>query len=279
MNAMPLESAQYSASSVLLEYLDNLPGSAMQRAFLGTARSTVMRDAIFRHWLSCARSVMTISKRAASWNKGIVIVAVALICSLATLIPVQAQNAEPSAWAEFRNVWNNVTSYSATVVVFERAGTEVQSSVLDYTFRKPSSATVRFTAGPNAGATVVWNGGDTVVAHRGTGLAALFKRTFSLHDPHVTTIRRSSIDQLSFAAILAHSHETPGIVSQDAGPAILDIPTEAVTLVPISSVSNTGLTREVVDISVPTGLPLRILGYEGSTLVRQIDFSNIILRQ
>jgi len=195
------------------------------------------------------------------------------------VIPARAQNAEPSAWAAFKDVWNSVTSYSATVVVFEREGTEVQSSVLDYTFRKPSSATVHFIAGPNAGATVVWNGGDTVVAGRGSGIAAVFRRTFSLHDPHVTTIRRSSIDQLSFAAILAHSHETPGIVSQDVGPAILDIPTVAVTLVPSSAVANTGLTREVVDISVPMGLPLRILGYEGNTLVRQIDFSNIILRQ
>jgi outer membrane lipoprotein-sorting protein len=221
---------------------------------------------------------MTIRKPAACWNTRIVIAAVAHICSLATAIPAQAQNAEPSAWAAFNDIWKSVTSYTATVIVFEREGTEVQSSVLDYTFRKPSSATVHFTAGPNAGVTVVWNGADTVVAHRGSGFAALFKKTFSLHDPHVTTIRRSSIDQLSFAGILAHSQGTPGIVSQDVGPAILDIPTVAVTLVPTSSVADTGLTREVVDISVPTGLPLRILGYEGNTLVRQIDFSNIILR-
>jgi outer membrane lipoprotein-sorting protein len=134
-------------------------------------------------------------------------VAVAHICSLATAIPAQAQNAEPSAWAAFKDVWNSVTSYSATVVVFEREGTEVQSSVLDYTFRKPSSATVHFIAGRNAGVTVVWNGGDTVVAHRGTGLTALFKWTFALHDPHVTTIRGSSIDQLSFAAMLLRSSQ------------------------------------------------------------------------
>ena len=211
-------------------------------------------------------------------NRARTIVSVALICSLATAMPAQAQNAEPPAWAAFKDVWKNVTSYSATVVVFEREGTEVQSSVLDYTFRKPSSATAHFSGGPNAGVTVVWNGGNTVIAHRGTGLIALFKKTFSLHDPRVMTIRRSSIDQLSFAAILAHAHETPGMVSQDIGPSILDIPTEAVTLVPTSSLAGTGITREVVDISVPTGLPLRILGYEGSTLVRQIDFSNIILR-
>jgi outer membrane lipoprotein-sorting protein len=221
---------------------------------------------------------MTIRSSAAYWNTRIAIVAAALICSLSTANPAQAQNAEPPAWAAFKAVWKNVTWYSATVIVFERQGTEVQSSVLDYTFRKPSSATVHFSGGPNAGVTVVWNGGNTVVAHRGTGLIALFKKTFSLHDPRVTTIRQSSIDQLSFAAILAHAESTPGIVSQGAGPSILDIPTEAITLVPTSSLAGTCITREVVDISVQTGLPLRILGYEGNTLVRQIDFSNIILR-
>ena len=210
------------------------------------------------------------------------IVAVALVCGCALGTPAQAQSpipapvaTTPSAWAAFEHAWANVTAYSATVVVFEREGTHVQSTVLDYTFRKPSSATVHFAAGANAGVTVVWNGGGAVVAHRGTGLAALFKKTFALHDPAVTTIRGSSIDQLSFSAILAHSQGTPGIVSQEAGPTVLDIPTEEVTLIPTSSVADTGLTREVVDISVPTSLPLRVLGYAGETLVRQVDFSNI----
>jgi hypothetical protein len=213
------------------------------------------------------------------------IFAVALICVCVLGAAAQPQSAipapvatQPPAWVAFERAWANVTAYSATVAVFERQGTQVSSSVLDYTFRKPSSATVHFVAGPNAGVTVVWNGGDTVVAHRGNGLAALFKKTFPLHDPQVTTIRGSSIDQLSFAAILAHSRGTPGIVSQEAGPAILDIPTEAITLIPTSSSTDTGLTREVVDLSVPTSLPLRVLGYAGETLVRQVDFSNIKLQ-
>jgi len=205
-------------------------------------------------------------------------VAIALIGTLAAAIAAQAQTAKPPAWVAFRDLWKDVTWYSATVIVSEREGAEVRSSILNYTFHKPSSSTVYFTAGPNAGVTVVWNGGDTVVAHRGRGFAALFKKKFSLHDPRVTTIRGSSIDQLSFAAILAHSQGMPGIMSQDVGPPILDIPTEAVTFVPASSVADTGLTREVIDFSGPTGLPLRILGYEGDTLVRQIDFSNTILR-
>lgn len=221
---------------------------------------------------------MRFRRRAAGWDTRIAIVALTLLSCLESSLAAQPQNAEPPAWVAFKDVWKNVSSYSATVAVFEREGTEVRSSILDYTFRKPSSATVHFSVGPNAGVTVVWKGGNTVIAHRGSGFAALFKKTFSLHDPRVTTIRGSSIDQLSFAAILAHSQGTAGIVSQDVGPAILDIPTEAVTLVPISSVADTGLTREVVDISVPTSLPIRILGYKGDTLVRQIDFSNIVVR-
>ena len=212
------------------------------------------------------------------WTARLAIVVIPFICSLAMAMPAQAQNAEPPAWVAFKEVWQRTTSYSATVVIFERKDFEVRSSVLEYAFSKPSSATARFIAGPNTGITVVWKGGDTVVVHRGTGFAALFKRTFPLHDPHVTTIRRSSIDQLSFAAILSHAQETPGMVSQDVGPVILGIPTEAITLVPSSALANTGLTREVVDISVPTGIPLRILGFEGTALVRQIDFSNVILR-
>ena len=78
--------------------------------------------------------------------------------------------------------------------------------------------------------------------------------------------------------VLAHAQSTPGMVSQDVGPSILDIPTETVTRVPTSPLAGTAISREIVDISVPTGLPLRVLGYEGNTLVRQIDFSNIILR-
>jgi hypothetical protein len=94
----------------------------------------------------------------------------------------------------------------------------------------------------------------------------------------VTTIRQSSIDPLSLAAVLAHAQSAPGMVSQDVGPSILDIPTETVTRVPTFPLAGTAISREIVDISVPTGLPLRVLGHEGSTLVRKIEFSNIILR-
>jgi outer membrane lipoprotein-sorting protein len=211
------------------------------------------------------------------------LIVIALLCTWATT-PASAQSTLPSrtqgisSWVAFERTWANVSSYSATVAIFEREGLQVQSSVLDYTFHKPSSATVHFIAGKNKGVTVVWDGGNTVVAHRGSGLFGLFTKTFALHDPEVTTVRGSSIDQLSFAAMLAHLQATPGTVTQAPSVPILGIPTETVTLVATSPIADTGLTSESIEFAIPMGLPLRILGYEGATIVRQIDFSNIELQ-
>jgi hypothetical protein len=184
---------------------------------------------------------------------------------------------EPPAWLAFEHAWTVVAAYTATITVFERSGTKTQNWVMDYTFRKPSSVTVHVIKGSNAGATLVWSGGTTVVGHRGSGLLAMIKKSFPLHDPQVTTIRGSSIDELSFAAFLTHAQGTPGSTSQGAGPAIDGIPTEAVTLIPTSAVADTGLTHEVAEISTMTSLPIRVLGYDGETLVRQVDFANIKL--
>ncbi len=205
----------------------------------------------------------------------------ALIFASSSLLLVgDAARAQPAvpAWNDFERIWATVASYTATVTIFEREGAQVQSSVLDYTFHKPSTATVHFVAGKNNGVTVVWNGGATVVGHRGNGLVALIKKTFALHDPAVTSIRGSSIDELSFAAFIAHAQSTPGVESQGPGPTVLDIPTEAVTLVPTSSAADAGITRETIDLSVLTHLPIRVLGYQQDTLIRQIDFSNVKLQ-
>jgi hypothetical protein len=184
---------------------------------------------------------------------------------------------QPTAWVAFKRAWTDIVGYSATVTIFEKKGAQVQHVIFDYNFRKPSSATVHVVQGPNAGVTLVWNGGSTMAAHRGSGLIAQFKRTVSLHDPLATTIRGSSIDQLSFGAILTHAQQTPGTVSQSRGPLIGGVATEAVKLIHSAPMNNTGLTREVVDISKNTHFPMRVLGYAGGTLVRRIDFSNVKL--
>jgi outer membrane lipoprotein-sorting protein len=205
---------------------------------------------------------------------------VALLSLAIILVPSAIQGrAFPPAWVAFANAWAGIKGYSATITVYERKGGVIQNMFLDYTFRKPSSATMSVIRGPNAGVTLVWNGGSTVVAHKGSGLTAMFKRTFPLHDPQVTTIRGSSIDQLSFSAILAHALQTAGPISQSPGPTISGVVTDAVTLIPAKPANDTGLTREVVEISRTTHFPVVVLGYAGQTLVRTVDFSNVKLER
>ncbi|MEO7203269.1 MAG: hypothetical protein ABIZ82_11825 [Candidatus Tumulicola sp.] len=122
---------------------------------------------------------------------------------------------------------------------------------------------------------LAWDGGASVVAHHGSGLAAMFKKTISLHDPLVTTLQGSSIDQLSFGAILAHGQQATGTLSETPGETIDGVATNAVTLTVAAPATNTGLTREVVELSTLTNLPMRVLGYQGSALVQKVDFSNV----
>ena len=98
----------------------------------------------------------------------------------------------------------------------------------------------------------------------------------SLHDPRVTTIRGSSIDELSFAKVYAHAQQTAGTITQTLGMTINNEPTDAVTLIPVHP-ATTGYTREIIEISRTTHFPVRVLGYQGSTLVRQINFVDVKL--
>ena len=191
----------------------------------------------------------------------------------------QPTSASSSALNDFANAFAAVSQYTATVTLFEQNGTRIQRAVYDYTFQKPASVTLHVISGASAGDTLVWNGGSTVVAHRGSGLFSVFKKTFSLHDPATTTIRGSSIDELGFGAILVHASQTAGILSSRSGGAVRGEATEAITLLPKSATLDGGYTREILQLSTASRLPVRVLGYEGSKLVREIDFSNLKLQR
>jgi len=173
----------------------------------------------------------------------------------------------------FARALAGVTKYSATITIFDQRDSQTQNVTFDYAFSQPSNVIVHVTSGPNAGITLDWNGGSTIVAHRGSGLAALFSKTLSLHDPLITTLQGESIDQLSFGAILSHAQQELGRLSFAPGG-----PINTLTLVPSASEARTGLTREVVEMSAATHLPVRVLGYTGSTVVSNIGFLNIKLQ-
>src|SRR5580658_491850 len=191
--------------------------------------------------------------------------------------PSALRSSVPPAWSAFAATWAGIVAYSATVTAFERAGARAETLVVDYRFRKPSSVTARIISGPNPGAVLVWDGGPTMSAHLGSGLMYVLQKRLSLHDPSATSPRGSSIDQLSFAYVLEHGQSTPGTVTQRLGEVVDGVATQAVEIVPLVAAHDGGLTREVVELSTTTHVPVRILGYEGLTLVRKIDFAKVIL--
>jgi hypothetical protein len=86
-----------------------------------------------------------------------------------------------------------------------------------------------------------------------------------------------SIDQLSFGAILAHAQHEPGKLEAAPPDDVDGVKADVITLSPADPAHDGGLTREVVELSPTTHLPLRVLGYEGTELVRKVEFSKVTL--
>jgi outer membrane lipoprotein-sorting protein len=181
---------------------------------------------------------------------------------------------QPAPLATFAQAWQSIDAYSATVTAFERKGSQVVNVTLDYKFRKPSNVLIHIVAGPNAGASLSWNGGETITAWH-PGFLSFIKKTFDLHDSYVETTRGASIDELSFGSILAHAEHEAGKLDVAPPDEIGGTPAQVVTLTPADPAHDGGLTREVVELSPATHLPMRVLGYEGATLVRKIDFDKV----
>jgi hypothetical protein len=209
-----------------------------------------------------------------------VLLSAALLSSApATALAAPATRAASAQLDTFADAWSHINAYSATISVFERQGDKTQNMVFDYTFRKPSDATLHARSGPNAGATLHWQGGNTVVGQRGSGMAGLFKKTLDLHDPIVTSIRGASVDELSFGAILTQIQQTPGAITELSTAWNGGDGSNALAIKPAIPATCAGLSQEIIEISKTTHVPTRVLGYEGPVLVREVDFSNVKIEQ
>ena len=201
-------------------------------------------------------------------------------------LPVRAESepaaVTPAAAADralnaYARAWAGMTGYTATVTAFEQKGTQSERCTLSYTFKKPANVAVHIISGPNAGSNLTWDGGPTVTGSPGSGLLSFLKKKFPLHDPAVTTTRGSSIDEMSFGSILAHAEHQTGTLTDGPAEDIAGVSADVVALTPADPAADGGLTREVIELSSVTHLPLRILGFVGTLEVRRIDFTNVTI--
>ena len=173
----------------------------------------------------------------------------------------------------FAQSWSALPGYRATLTMHETAGTAVQDRTYDFTFAKPHHATIVVSAGPGRGGREEWDGGDTVVASP-PGVFSHMHVKLPLKDARLATLRGDTIAMASFGWVLDHL-QTAGTVTQHAGPAIDATATSELTLAIADPAKSGGYTRDVVDVSQASGLPVRIQRYIGADLVKTITYSNV----
>ena len=202
--------------------------------------------------------------------------AVALALGLVSAAPAPADNTSTPAFEELQKAWISIDDYHETIVVHEIYHNDTQDRTYDYSFKKPSFAHLEVTAGPGRGSSAVWRGGDTVKGHQG-GFLSMLRLTVSIDDRRATSLRGDTIDAASCAYEIKHFKETPGTLSEGPGPTIEGVTTTAVTLQVGDPAKNKGVSKDVLDISNETHMPLRREQYEGDTLVKSETFRNVQL--
>jgi hypothetical protein len=170
-------------------------------------------------------------------------------------------------------VWTGLHDYSVTIQEREVLGTQSSEHVLHYAFQKPSRARVDVISGTKSGTTIVWNGGDRVIAYRRN--LSFFKKHGGVRDRDLTSLRGNSILSADLGDIVACFGEHRAALIERDGPSIEDEATEEVAL-PYTGVScqddsesDRAVTLDVLDLSRRTGLILMRTRYEGDEVVER----------
>jgi outer membrane lipoprotein-sorting protein len=168
--------------------------------------------------------------------------------------------------------WAKVDDYRMTMTVHEVASARTEDRTLSILFKKPALEHMEIVSGADRGSGVVWQGGDTVKAHKGGFLSGLHA-TFNLHDKQVETLRGGSVDTATIPGILAQFTPAKGTLTEAPGPQIDGVDTTAVTLV-VANPAPGEVTRDVLFLSAATHLPIRREGYAGTDLVRSFTVTD-----
>jgi outer membrane lipoprotein-sorting protein len=205
--------------------------------------------------------------RALSW------LALAAAVVLPAARPALAENRTTPAFADFAKAFADVNDYQAHVIVHETSddGKDVADWAYDYRWMRPNLARIEVTEGRGKGGVAVWHGGDKVQGHQGGFLSAI-KLNLDIHDKRATSLRGDTIETASFAYDLKHYETVDGTLAEGPGPTLDGHATTAVTLAVSDPKNNANVTKDVLDISNATHLPLRRQQFVGAQLVKSETF-------
>ncbi|MBV9104322.1 MAG: hypothetical protein JO060_12095 [Candidatus Eremiobacteraeota bacterium] len=191
----------------------------------------------------------------------------------ATLAACLASNAPaaPPAETAFRDAWNGVKSFTATIQSHEVKGSATQDRTYHYAYLKPHFARIDIVDGPGKGGGAVWTGGDTIRGHRGGFLSGI-QLNRPINDPEAVSLRGDNLLRASFQSV-ADDLKAASNVAESAG--TLDGQAVDILSAPLASADSSGVTKHVIYLSKATHLPVQRNTYAGDQLVKTEKWSNV----
>lgn len=198
-------------------------------------------------------------------------------CAALMLLSVMPASAG-DAFDRLVATWSHLHDYSVTIEAHEVLGSESDDHELRYTFRKPDRARLDILAGTKSGSTIVWDGGDSVVA---------YKRSFSLFKMHgnprqkdLTSLRGNGILSPNMGDLIACFQEHRDAINEHDGPLVEGESTDEIALkyadvsCPDDPPVDRSVTLDVLDVSKKSGLVLMRKRYEGDEIVERWELKD-----
>jgi hypothetical protein len=194
-------------------------------------------------------------------------------------MPVGAAPGTLPAFDRLQNMWVGIEDYSMTIDSHEVLGDQSAENLLHYAYKRPDHARLDIVGGNRSGSTIVWQGGEKVLAY--WRRLSLFKLHGDARDKNLTSLRGNGILGANMGDVIACFAANRDLLREHDGPDIdgkatdeIELPYQNVSC-PDDPPSDRGVvTLDVLDLDKQTGLALTRRRYQGDQVVERWDLSD-----
>jgi len=173
--------------------------------------------------------------------------------------------------------YETISDYQCRLNEWSSRGKKVEDRVINFYFKKPRNIRMDILKGNkpfDTGSSGVYNGGNTVVGHKG-GILAPVALKVSKHDALATTIRGLTFDQSDLqetVEILQFHMKNSSVTVRELKDGVYEV-----TCIPPDPAKNDGMAKDIIWIDTKTALPVFNERYEGNTVVQRARWTNFII--
>jgi len=205
------------------------------------------------------------------------LLATAFCCAalLVTALPLGAA----SGFDLMQQRWETLAGYSVTIESHEVMGDQSDDHEFHYSFHKPTHAQLDIVRGTRSGGTILWEGGDGVVAYKRP--FTILREHANAWDVNLTSLRGNGILSSNMGDLIDCLGAHRGALREKPGPVLDGVATDEISLAyagftcPDDSTTDRGaVTLDVVDVASATGLVLLRTRYQGSAVVERWELKD-----